>query len=88
MLSLIPQSLGPALPWLKPPGRRRSCIASVGRGWGGKPTHSFMQQFMIELFASPKLPVRGRTGWESAEIAFQRRKQLMSPHIRISEWLD
>lgn len=51
-------------------------------------THSFMQQFMIELFASPKLPVRGRTGWESAEIAFQRRKQLMSPHIRISEWLD
>ena len=65
MLSLIPQSLGPALPWLKPPGRRRSCIASVGRGWGGKPTHSFMQQFMIELFASPKLPVRGHTGWHS-----------------------
>lgn len=30
-------------------------------------THPFMQQFMIELYASPKLPVRGHTGWEPAE---------------------
>ena len=45
-------------------------------------THPFMQQFMIELYASPKLPVRGHRLGACRGIAFQRRKQLMSQYIR------
>lgn len=49
--------------WCCPPG-------SCGIPKGGEDilaTHSFTQQFMIELYASPKLPVRGLTGGEPAE---------------------